>query len=148
MRVKFRHITLVLITLLSSVLVNAQSADLSVVANDNGAPAELTSKSMRSILKGQKQRWNNGSKVVIALMKTTTSTGGSTASKVYDMNNQELNKYWLAQVFQGRSKAPSFFTSEEALKDFVAQTPGAIGILSAAKSSGGRVIKIDGQGSF
>ena len=78
---------------------------------------------------GEQQRWRNGTKITIALMKTNTSAGKTTSKKIYGMSGDELNRFWLALVFQGKAAAPNFFNSAAELENFVAQNPGAIGIL-------------------
>lgn len=78
---------------------------------------------------GEQQRWRSGIKITIALMKANTVAGKNTSKKIYGMSSDELNKFWLALVFQGKAQAPSFFNSAADLENFVAQNPGAIGIL-------------------
>ncbi|MGH2563912.1 MAG: hypothetical protein ACRDE5_05335, partial [Ginsengibacter sp.] len=80
---------------------------------------------------------------------TNTPLGKITSAKIYDMNGDELNKFWLALVFQGKAQAPKFFNSENELADFVAQNPGAIGILDKPiPGSDIKFINIDGQKTF
>jgi hypothetical protein len=100
---------------------------------------------LRSVLKGEKLRWDDGVTVKIALMKTNTSVGSTTSERIYNMSANELNKYFLAMVFQGKVKAPMFFTSESELENYVAITPGAIGVSSHSADSSVRVIVIDGR---
>ena len=78
---------------------------------------------------GEQQRWRSGTKITIALMKTNTPAGKNTSQKIYGMTGDELNKFWLALVFQGKAQAPNFFNSAADLENFVAQNPGAIGIV-------------------
>lgn len=78
---------------------------------------------------GEQQRWRSGTKITIALMKTNTPAGKNTSMMIYGMSGDELNKFWLALVFQGKAAAPIFFNSAAELENFVAQNPGAIGIL-------------------
>jgi len=98
---------------------------------------------------GEKQRWKNGNRVIIALMKTNTPIGRATSLKIYDMTGDELNKFWLALVFQGKAQAPNFFNSVNELETFVAQNPGAIGILNKPLADAEiKPIMIDGQKAF
>ncbi len=78
---------------------------------------------------GEQQRWSGGTKITIALMKTNTPAGKNTSEAVYGMSSDELNRFWLALVFQGKAAAPNFFNSASELENFVAQSPGAIGIV-------------------
>ena len=124
----------------------AQDLPLTVISNAKGAPAEIKMGVLKSILKGERQRWPDGTKVVIALMKTNTPAGSITSKKIYDMTGDELNKFWLALVFQGKVSAPSFFNSVSDLESFVAHTPGAIGVTTT--SAGLRAILVDGRTSL
>lgn len=124
--------------------INAQDIPLSVVSNTKGAPTEIKLSALKSILKGEKQRWPDGTKITIALMKTNTPVGSTTCKKIYNMSGDELNKFWLALVFQGKSQAPVFFNSIAELEAFIVQTPGAIGITSQPGSNI-RTMIIDGK---
>ncbi len=119
-------------------------AGLVVISNDKGAPAEMKMSLLKSTLKGEKQRWANGTKVIIALMKSNTPIGENTSKKIYNMSANELNKYWLALVFQGKADAPNFFNSESELAAFVGQTQGAIGVVGR-ESEDARPVLVDGK---
>jgi len=127
---------------------NAQEASLVAIGNKAGTPAQMNLKELRSVLKGERQRWNNGTKVVIALMKTSTPAGTVTSKKIYNMSGDDLDKYWLSLVFQGKAKAPVFFNSASELQDFVAQTPGAIGVIEGTVSANANNILVDGKATF
>lgn len=102
-----------------------------------------------SILNGEKPYWKGGSKVSIALMKTSTKEGEEMAKMIYGMSGDELNKFWLSLVFQGKASAPSFFESENDLKAYVARTKGAIGILnSSSVIESDKCLLIDGKKFF
>jgi len=128
---------------------NGKAQQLTAIGNVSGAPADMKHSELKSVLMGETQRWKNGKRIVIALMKTTTPLGKTTSAKVYDMSGDELNKYWLALVFQGKAQAPVFFTSVSDLQNFVAENPGAIGIIDKpVASSDVRAVTIDGKSSF
>ena len=124
-------------------------ANIMVIANVKGAPASLTMKELKSIFQGEKQRWNDGTKISIAFMKSSTPVGNATASKVLKMSGDQLNKFWLALVFQGKAKAPVFFGSSNEVESFVSQNPGAIGVVDASyQLKDSRVISIEGKKSY
>lgn len=122
----------------------AQDVPITVIANGKGAPVEMKMNQLKSVLKGEKQRWPDGTKVVIALMKTNTPIGSNTSKKIFNMSGDELNKYWLALVFQGKADAPNFFNSESELEAFVSQTQGSIGVVGQADGSS-KLLLIDGK---
>ncbi len=128
--------------------VKAQDAPLTVIGNAKGSPADLNFTQLKSILKGEKLRWNDGTKVSIALMKTNTPIGISTCKKIYNMSGNDLNKLFLALVFQGKGEAPTFFNSVNELETYINQTPGAIGVIEATAANTEKVVRIDGKKSI
>lgn len=130
-----------------SLPVAAQDQQLNVIANTQSVPGEMNIEQLRNILKGERLRWDDGVSVKIALMKTNTPIGSNTCERIYNMSANELNKYFLAQVFQGKVKAPTFFTSKSELEEYVSRTPGAIGVSQNTALSGGEIklVIIDGK---
>ena len=120
---------LIVLLFLSGSGIKAQVSMLTVISNQNGSPSSMKFSELRSVFMGEQQRWRSGTKITIALMKTNTPAGKNTSQKIYGMSSDELNKFWLALVFQGKAQAPNFFNSATELENFVAQNPGAIGIL-------------------
>ena len=140
----FKYITAAALFLFISATSFSQEA-LTVIGNSKGSPSELKMMQLQSILKGEKQRWGDGTKVVIALMKTNTPVGSVTSKKIFNMSGDQLNKYWLGLVFQGKADAPTFFNSMSELETFVAQTPGAIGIIGQSPTIAQKTIIVDGR---
>lgn len=129
--------------------IHAQATQLTVVSNLKGSPGDMKQAELKSIFFGEKQRWKNGNKIVIALMKTNTPVGKNVCDKVYDMSGDEVKKFWLALVFQGKAEAPVFFNTISDLQTYVSENPGAIGIIDQAPSvTGIQVVSIDGKKSF
>lgn len=131
---------------LTSLATRSQNLQLVAIGNASTTPSALNGAELKSIMRGETQRWKNGKRIMIALMKTNTQLGQATSAKVYDMSGDELNKYWLALVFQGKATAPTFFNSTDELQNFVASNPGAIGITDKATSTNEiRIITVDGK---
>src|SRR5678809_1606728 len=104
---------------------------------------------LKSIMKGEKQRWGDGTKVSIVLMKTNTSTGEITCQKIYSMSGDKVKRFWLGLSFSGKADAPTFCNSISELETIVAQTPGAIAILDKISiSTNTKTIVVDGKNSF
>jgi hypothetical protein len=143
-KIRTKLIFLLLLTGLLAYTAHAQS--LSVIANQKGSPTGLSASELKSVFMGEKQRWPNGTKVFIALIKTNNPLGELVCQKVFNMKPDELNKYWLALVFQGKASAPTFFNSVGDLQTFVAQTPGAISIIDQSVSTTDiKTLTIDGK---
>ena len=79
-------------------------------------------------------------------MKTSTPAGMYTCRKIYDMSGDDLKKFWLALVFEGKAEAPAFFNTTSELENFVAENPGAIGIIDQPPASADtHIVLIDGK---
>lgn len=126
----------------------AQETQLTIIGNTQSVPGELNMNQLRSVLRGEKLRWDDGSSIKIALMKTNTAVGTDTCKKIYNMTGNELNKYFLALVFQGKVKAPTFFNTVSELESYVAQTPGAIGVSQNSSNSEIKIVLVDGKNQF
>lgn len=131
--------------LLCTLSASAQEGALVVVGNAESVPAQMDMNLLKSVLKGEQLRWKDGSRISIALMKTNTPVGSSTCERLYNMSANELNKYFLALVFQGKVKAPVFFNSASDLETYVSQTPGAIGVLQNTNDKLLKVVLVDGK---
>ena len=65
------------------------------------------------------------------------------------MSSDEVNKFWLALVFQGKADSPVSFDSADALENFVATIPGAIGIVEQSEvPADAQVTLVDGKKAF
>ena len=121
--------------------------ELFAVANESGAPEQMTLENLVRALRGQKIKWEDGSPVIVALMKPKTASGTVISRRVFNMTPDNVSKYWLAMVFQGRIRAAKFFNQESDLINYVIQTKGAIGVIPSKNQKGSniRVINVDGS---
>lgn len=141
----YRRILVIIFMMAFNIFSLKAQEKISIIGNSKGVPVTMTEKELKVVLRGEKQRWSDGTKIVIALMKTNTPVGQITSKRIYNMSGDELNRFWLALVFQGKTSAPTFFNSMSELESFVAQTPGAIGVVQHAAGNEGKLIAIDGK---
>ncbi len=141
----------IIFLLLFSIYLTAHSQDnaLTVSGNNNGTPVQMSLAELKTVFLGEKAKWANGQKVIIALMKLNTPAGKLTCDKLYKMTPDQVTKHWLTVSIKGTMDAPVFFNTAVELRNFVSLTPGAIGITNettAAPST--RTILIDGKKNF
>lgn len=145
----YRKVLSAVLLLLVVTIAQAQESMLTVITNTQGAPEEMRFDELKSVLRGEKQRWSDGTKVHIALMKTTTPIGQATCKKVYNMSADRVKRFWLELSFAGNADAPTFCNTAAELESFVSQNPGAIGILDDfSGAEGTKATSIDGKKSF
>lgn len=110
-----------------------QFGDFVMIGNNTGF--KTTSKSnAKAIFRGKYSSWKNGESVTIVLPSTKSENVVNVASQVYGMTVKGMQKYWLEQVFQGRSNAPVFLESDDEIINYVKRNPGAVGVVKASKS--------------
>lgn len=144
-----RKILSVLLLLAAGLVVYGQETTLTVISNTIGAPATMKMSELKSVLKGEKQRWSDGTKVTIYLMKTATPLGKATCEKIYNMSGDRVKRFWLELSFGGKADAPTFCNSAEELESLVSQTAGSIGIINKnSGASGIKTITVEGKASF
>ena len=130
-------------------ITRAQETQLTAIGNVTGVPSAMKYSELISVLKGEKQRWSDGTKVNIYIMKTTTPIGQNTCKKIYNWSGDKVKRYWLELSFSGKADAPTFCNTVEELESYVSQNPGAIGIIDKSSTSNGvKTILIDGKNPF
>jgi hypothetical protein len=139
----------VLLLLSIGFITRAQDIQLTVIGNATGVPSAMKYSELISVLKGERQRWSDGTKVNIYIMKTTTPIGQNTCKKIYNWSGDKVKRYWLELSFSGKADAPTFCNTVEELETYVSQNPGAIGIIDRGSTSNGiKTILIDGKNPF
>ena len=126
----------------------SQDSTLTAISNPKGAPPEMKMSELRSILMGEKQRWNDGTKVVIAMLKSTTPLGEVISKRVYSMSGDGVRGFWARISFAGKYDPPNVFNNVSELETFVAQNPGAIAVLGKPSGNDVRVVLVDGKKAF
>jgi len=124
-----RHISRLLLiglVLLGQQLCAQRFAGLTVIGNNLGSKS-FTEQQIIDAFKAKNNFWSNGKALAVCLPETKTSDANLICSKIYAKTVSEVQKFWLSQVFQGRSRSPHFFETDQEMIDFVAKTPGAIG---------------------
>lgn len=135
--------------LFASISARSQENPLTVIANNNGAPAAFSFAELQNVFMGKQPKWGNGGKVLIAMMKLTTDAGKSTCSKLYKMTPDQVTKHWLTISMKGTMDAPVFFNTAAELQSFVSANAGAIGIMSgAATAPNTKTVLVDGKRTF
>ncbi len=127
----------------------SQNNGLTVIGNNNAVSAQLSYADLQTIFLGNKAKWGNGQKVVIAMMKLNTAGGKATCDKLFHMTPDQVTKHWLGVSIKGTIDAPVFFNSVAEVQSFVASTSGAIGIINESSSAANtKTVLIDGKKAF
>src|SRR5215468_8200820 len=85
-----KYLLPVLLLLVTGFIARGQDIQLTAIGNVTGVPSAMKSSELISVLKGEKQRWSDGTKVTIYIMKTTTPVGQSTCKKIYNWSGDKV----------------------------------------------------------
>jgi len=121
----FRKCLPVMLLLAVGFMTKAQEIPLTVIGNVTGVPSAMKYSELISVLKGEKQRWSDGTKVNIYIMKTTTPIGQTTCKKIYNWSGDKVKRYWLELSFSGKADAPTFCNTVEELETYLKVVPTA-----------------------
>jgi len=107
----------------------ARAQDVVIVANKAISLSEISSSQLREVFTGVRSRLDDGTRALPVLLK------GGPAHEVFlhrhvGVSPEEFRARWLKAVFTGQGSMPREFSSEAALLNYIAATPGAIGYVS------------------
>jgi len=134
---KLSHFThsLSLVAALSVGSLMHMNAEETLVVNSASALSGLSTDQMKDYFLGKKTTWEDGSKVVVVVIKD----GGTSEALLAKLgkNSQQFMTGWKKLIFTGKGSMPEQVESDDALVALVAKTPGAIGLVDKAKVKDG-----------
>ena len=134
---------LMFITLFSALFViAARAADYQIIAHPDCGAASLSKEDAKSILLGNKGKWDSG-----AVIKLAVLAGGPIHDKVINdftaRTADQFDKYWKKQVFTGKGVMPEALADDAAMVAYVAKTPGAFGyVANGAQTPGVKTLSV------
>jgi hypothetical protein len=113
-----------------SLSIYAQSTGnkLFVIGNNTGIKT-MTLNQVKEVFHGKIKNWTTNVPIKIALPSSKSIYSNLVAKEIYSSTYNGMQKYWLALVFQGKSKPPVFLDTNRQIIDYVSKNKGAIGIL-------------------
>lgn len=108
---------------------SVEAQDVVIVANKNVAFSRINPAELRDIFLGARSQFSDGTRAVPTVLK------GGPVHEVFLRNHirenpDEFRVRWRKGVFTGQGSMLKEFSSESALLEYVAATPGAIGYVS------------------
>lgn len=87
-----------------------------------------------SVFRGKKSVWDNGKPILIVLPSTKNPTSAIIARRLFSTDPQGMHRYWLSQVFQGRTNAPVFLERWDEIVQKVRSVEGAVALVPKGTS--------------
>ncbi len=116
--------------------VTAQSSpfDGFVIIGNNTGLLFLTEVEATDVFRGKKSVWTNGKPILIVLPNTRNAGSSLIARRLFSTDSQGMHRYWLSQVFQGRTNAPVFLEGWDDIVNKVRTVDGAIALVPRGTS--------------
>ncbi|GAB4176348.1 MAG: hypothetical protein Kow00108_11690 [Calditrichia bacterium] len=120
---------------------------LVLVANPGVKESSLSKQDLRRIYLGEKQTWNDGSKLIAVNLPANNELRQKFQKLAVGMTSAELQKFWSDEQIKGNIvKPPVNQSSPKAVKLFVSKIPGAVGYIPASMVDNTvKELKIDGK---
>ena len=105
----------------------ANASELYVMVNESVMVAELSRSELRQIFTGQRQYWNNGTKITVFVLEDRDELHKQFCRDILQMFPYQLSRIWDQITYSGQGVTPVRVTSYQALIDALENTEGAIG---------------------
>jgi ABC-type phosphate transport system substrate-binding protein len=99
---------------------------LGVIVNKSNDLASINTRILRNIYLGKQTIWPNNKTIVVAVLKEG-KIHDKFLKTIVQQNSTQFSLYWKNLTFTGTGIAPKVFDTEEEVKAFVKDNPGAIG---------------------
>lgn len=103
-------------------------AEAVVIGNKNIPESTLSENDVKEIFLGRKIQWSNHEKITFVLLKSG-DFHEQFIEKYTGRSAKQFMMYWKRRVFTGKGRMPKSFENPEELRQFVAETEGAVGYL-------------------
>lgn len=114
-----------------------------IVINNEVKTSTIDAESLERIYLGKKTLWESGQRIVPVLLNEDSPTSKQFLQNVLEKSVSQYRAYWKSRLFSGGGAVPKTFRSTEEVVEFVAKTPGAIGVVEAGhKDPRVRVVEI------
>jgi ABC-type phosphate transport system substrate-binding protein len=131
-----------LLTSASLVLPAALSA-ATLVVNSEIDTSKVDAEQVELIYLGKKTLWESGQRIVPVLVNEESDESKQFLENVLKKSVSQYRAYWKRRLFSGGGTVPKTFRTSGEVVEFVARTPGAIGVVQAgAKDTRVKVVDI------
>jgi len=110
----------------------AQAASTLIIVHKDLATSKITAEELESIYLGKKTLWESGSKIAPVILIEDSAGGKEFIETVLSKTVPQYRAYWKRRLFSGGGSFPRSFPSSAEIVDFVAKTPGAIGVVDGS----------------
>jgi phosphate transport system substrate-binding protein len=120
--------------------------DLAVVVNKANSAGNLTKSQLRKLVLGEQGSWPGGAKVTVVLRNPGSPERTGVLKVVCRMSEDDYTQHSMHSDFTGEATSPPrILSSNAAVRQFIASSPGAIGFLPLKEVNDSvKVVSVDG----
>jgi ABC-type phosphate transport system substrate-binding protein len=108
---------------------------LAVIVADSQRSESVSNADLARIYERRQRFWHNGARIVPINLPAEHPARRQFSLQIFNKPPEDMQEYWNQQYFHGVAP-PYVLASDEAVREFVANTPGAIGYINAAAVNG------------
>jgi ABC-type phosphate transport system substrate-binding protein len=114
--------------------------------NRNNPTTNVTLPQLRAMFLGERKWWTCRYRITLAAMRPGTPERQTVLRVIYNMDDRDLDRYFLYQEFKGEAPtAPTTLRTPAEVKKFVVSKPGALGYLRASDIDDSvKVVRVNG----
>lgn len=128
---------------LLAIVISGPVSGATVVVNSEVDLTDLDAETLERIYLGKKTLWDSGQRITPALVTEASAVSKSFLEEILNKSVPQYRSYWKKRLFSGGGIVPKTFRSSREVIEFVARTPGAIGIIdSGAKDETVKILEV------
>lgn len=120
---------------------------LAVIVHKSNPVENLNLAELRKLCAAERRQWDHGRRVTIVLRDPETAERAVVLEKVYRMQENEFERFFLQETFTGKVQvAPKQLATASGVRRFVFNVPGALGFVRLSDVDGTvKVVQVDGK---
>lgn len=132
-------VTLLVLAVSLTIASSAESPEFIVIVHPDNPLDSIDAKELSRIFLKKLERWPDGREIMALDLNPDVPARQAFSETVHGRNVASIQSYWQRQIFSGKAVPPVQFSSENDVIAVVADTPFAVGYVSASAALEGRV---------
>jgi ABC-type phosphate transport system substrate-binding protein len=122
--------------LLVAVMLAAPAEGATIIVHNEVDPNVLDADTLERIYLGKKTLWDSGQRITPALVNEASDVSKNFLEQILNKSVPQYRTYWKKRLFSGGGTVPKTFRNSAEVIEFVARTPGAIGVVDSGPRDG------------
>lgn len=128
---KITIVALIATSIIAAAPIDAAQDNVKIIVNPDVDVSTLSQAEIARIYLGKKTFWDSGSRITPSLLNEQSPLTEAFLEESVRKTVRQYRAYWKRHLFSGKGTAPKTFTSSRQVANYVAENPGAIGVVDA-----------------